>query len=249
MQFFGKYETKFDSEFLTESYLYFNEDEEELSSDQFEELIKNRKLKKKNIAGTIFLYNPFYYPKGYDEKKMLSEQDFDLYGEFVELKVEKELTLFKQKIKNYPGKIVEIKYLFNLNIENIDTDGRLTNLNLDTEKINTNQLTIFDKESNYHDINSLVINGKFVFFAWGNKINSKEFINIHLYAKGIFEKVIQMQKKVSYIFRKSVQEEFSITYLHFLHPTEVGKLKNKMPSYLEEVFSTNPPQKVELNDM
>ena len=58
-----------------------------------------------------------------------------------------------------------------------------------------------------------------------------------------------MQKKVSYIFRKSVQEEFAITYLHFLHPTESGKLKNRMPEHIEKVFSTIPPQKVELDDM
>ena len=71
MQFFGKYDTRFDREFLTESYLYFNEDDQELSPSEFEKLIKSKKDKKKNIVGTIFMYSPFYYPYGYDEKKKL----------------------------------------------------------------------------------------------------------------------------------------------------------------------------------
>ena len=61
MQFFGRYDTKFDEEFLVESYLYFNKEDEELSEDEFRQLIKTQKLKKKNIAGTIFMYSPFYF--------------------------------------------------------------------------------------------------------------------------------------------------------------------------------------------
>ena len=87
MQFFGKYDTRFDREFLVESYFYFNEENEELEPKEFEQLIKNRKLKKKNIAGTIFMYNPFYYPHGYDEKKKLTDQGFEFDGEFQSLKM------------------------------------------------------------------------------------------------------------------------------------------------------------------
>lgn len=249
MQFFGKYDTSFDSEYLSESYLYFNEDDKEISPEEFEGLIKNKKLKKKNIAGTIFMYNPFYYPIGFDEKKKLAAQGFEFDGDFKELKIEKEITLFKQKIKNYPNMIIEIRYLFNLNIERIDTDGRLSNLNADVEKITTNQLTIFDKELNYIDINNLSINGKFVYFCWGNKINGKEFTNLYHYARKVYEKVEQMQKKTSYIYKKSVQEEYALLNLQFLHPMETGRLKSKLPFALEEVFSTNPPQKIELDDI
>lgn len=248
MQFFGKHDTSFGSEYLSESYIYFNEEDKELRPKEFEELIKNQKLKKKNIAGTIFMYNPFYYPLGYDEKKMLCDQDFDFNGEFNELKVEKELTLFKQKIKHYPNMIIELRFLFNLNIANIDTDTRLSNLNADVGKITTNQLTVFEKELNYIDINNLKINGKFVFFAWGNKINGKEYTNIYHYARKIFEKTEQMQKKIAYIYKKSVQEEYALLNLQFLKPIETGRIKGKLPLALEKVFSTIPPQKVELQD-
>ena len=104
MQFFGKYDTRFDREFLTESYLYFNEDDQELSPSEFEKLIKSKKDKKKNIVGTIFMYSPFYYPYGYDEKKKLSDQGFEFDDEFHSLKIEREITLFKQKIKKLSRK-------------------------------------------------------------------------------------------------------------------------------------------------
>ena len=167
MQFFGKYDTRFDREFLTESYLYFNEDDQELSPSEFEKLIKSKKDKKKNIVGTIFMYSPFYYPYGYDEKKKLSDQGFEFDDEFHSLKIEREITLFKQKIKNYPGKIVEVRYLFHLNIENINTSEIIMSFNEDLEKLNTNQLTIFDKEMTYQNTDDLFINGK---FGWGSTI-------------------------------------------------------------------------------
>jgi hypothetical protein len=249
MQFFGKYDTRFDREFLTESYLYFNEDDQELSPSEFEKLIKSKKDKKKNIVGTIFMYSPFYYPYGYDEKKKLSDQGFEFDDEFHSLKIEREITLFKQKIKNYPGKSVEVRYLFHLNIENINTSEIIMSFNEDLEKLNTNQLTIFDKEMTYQNTDDLFINGKFVFLAWGNKINRKEFVYIYDYAKLILDKCIQMQKKVSYVYRKSLQEEYSVDNLYFLHPTQCGKLKNKMPNTLTEVFAQHPPKVTILDDL
>jgi hypothetical protein len=249
VQFFGKYDTRFDREFLTQSYLYFNNDDEELTPLEFEKLIKTKKDKKKNIVGTIFMYNPYYYPHGYDEKKKLADQGFDFDGEFQNLKIEREITLFKQKIKNYPNKIIEIRYLFNLNIENINTSEILMSFNEDLEKINTNLLTIFDKEMNYQNVDDFNINGKFVYFAWGNKINKKEFIYIYDYAKFIYDKCIQMQKKLSYVFRQSLQQPYSQEHLYFLHPTQCGKLKSKMPNILEEVFKEHPPKTTALNDI
>ena len=55
MQFFGKYDTRFDREFLTQSYLYFNEDENELTPSEFEKLIKSQKIYLKSIDIFIFL--------------------------------------------------------------------------------------------------------------------------------------------------------------------------------------------------
>ena len=241
MQFFGKYDTGFDREFLVESYLYCNEADEELTPREFEGLIKNKKLKKKNIAGTIFMYNPFYYPHGYDEKKMLSAQGFEFDGEFHSLKMEREITLFKQKIKGYEGKIIQIKYLFNLNIKNIDTDEILMTMNEDVEMLSTNQLTRFDKDMNYCDINNLEVNGKFVLFSWGTKINGKEFIYIYDYAKIIHEKCVQMQKNVIYMYKRSTGKDYSQANLHFLHPVGSGRFKDRMPVALENMFKVKPP--------
>jgi len=249
MQFFGKYDTRFDREFLVESYLYCNEGDEELSPREFEAKIKNRKLKKKNIAGTIFMYNPFYYPAGYDEKKKLSDQDFEFDGEFQNLKMEREITLFKQSIKGYEGKIIQIKFLFNLNIKNIDTDEILMTMNDDIEKIGTTQLTRFDKEMNYNDTNNLEVNGKFVLFAWGSKINGKEFIYIHEYAKSIYEKCLQMQKNVIYVYKRSSQKPYAIEHLQFLHPIGTGRFKDRMPDAFAEVFGPTPPVCAPFNDI
>ncbi|MCK5111093.1 MAG: hypothetical protein KAQ94_06190 [Arcobacteraceae bacterium] len=250
MQFFGQYTTEFNEEFLVESYLYFNkEGEDDLTIEELEQLIKNQKLKKKNIAGTIFMYNPYYYPIGYDEKKSLASQDFDFDAGFHHLKIEREITMFRASIKGYEGQLVEIRTLFNLNIKKIDVSEILVSLNDDTEMLNTNQFTKFHKESNYIDLNNFKINGKFVFFAWGHKINRSEFINIYNYAKSIYDKCIQMQKKIAFVFRKSTQEEYARVHFQFLHPLDGSKLQYRMPDALEKVFSTHPPLPSAFNDI
>ena len=249
MQFFGKYDTRFDREFLVESYLYCNEENEELTPKEFEQKIKNRKLKKKNIAGTIYMYNPFYYPLDFDEKKKLADQGFEFDGEFQQLKMEREITIFKQKIKGYEGKIVQIKYLFNLNIKNIDTDEILMTTNEDVEKLASEQLTRFDKEMNYTDVNNLEVNGKFVLFAWGSKINEKEFIYIHDYAKSIYEKCLQMQKNVIFVYKRSSQKQYAVDHLQFLHPMGSGRFKERLPDAFEQAFDSNPPVCAPFNDI
>jgi hypothetical protein len=250
MQFSGRYDTNFDDEFLVESYLYFNKsDEDELTSSEFKQLIKNKKLKKKNIVRTIFMYNPFYFPLGYDEKKSLTSQGFEFNSDFHSLKIEKEIALFRAKIKQYDGQIIEIRTLFNLNIKKIDHLEILMKFNEDTELLNTNQLTHFDKSMNYVDVHNLNINGKFVFFAWGNKINKKEFLYIHDYAYNIYDKCVQMQKKISFLYRQSTQSKYATEHLHFLHPSDTSKFAYRMPDSLEKVFETHPPQIAPFNDI
>ncbi len=249
MQFFGKYDTKFDEEFLVESYLYFNKEDEELCVDEFKQLIKNQKLKKKNIAGTIFMYNPFYFPLGFDEKKSLTKQDFDFDSDFQLLKIEREIALFRANIKGYEGQIVQIRTLFNLNIKKIDHLEMLMKLNEDAELLNSKQLTHFDKNMNYIDVNNLTINGKFVFFAWGHKTNPNEFLYIHNYAKSIYDKCVQMQKKISFIYKKSTQEQYAIDNLNFLHPSDAGKFTFRMPESLGKVFATKPPIAAPFDDI
>lgn len=248
MQFFGQYDTRFDEEFLVESYLYFNKEDEELTVDEFKQLIKTQKLKKKNIAGTIFMYNPFYFPHGYDENKSLTSQDFDFNSGFHQLKIEKEIALFRANMKDYEGQLVQIRTLFNLNIKNIDQLEILMKLNEDTELLNTNQLTHFDKQMNYLDVANLTINGKFVFFAWGHKINPKEFLYISTYARSIYDKAIQMQKKIAFIYKQSTQIDYAKEHLHFLHPSDGNKFQHRMTDCLEKAFSTKPPQCVPFQD-
>lgn len=239
MQYFAKYETNFDKEFLTQGYLYFPHDDENISVNEFEKLIKTKKDKKKNIAGTIFMYNPYAYPKGYNRLKSLRSQDFE-FDEFCEVEIERELTLFKNAIGNYKGQLIEVRYLFNLNTEYIDKDEILTSFNMDVERLNTNQLTIYDRYMNYTDLNSFTINGKFVFFAWGHKI-TKAYVHINNYAHTIFEKSVQMQKKIAYVYKYSSGQENALTNLQFLHPIQNGRFKSNMPYALCEVFKTNPP--------
>ena len=249
MQFFGKYDTKFDEEFLVESYLYFNKEDEELSVNEFKQLIKNQKLKKKNIVGTIFMYNPFYFPLGFDEKKSLTNQNFDFDSDFQLLKIEREIALFRANIKGYEGQIIQIRTLFNLNIKKIDHIEMLMKLNEDVQLLNSNQLTHFEKSMNYIDVNNLTINGKFVFFAWGHKINPNEFLYLHNYAKSIYDKCVQMQKKISFIYKKSTQEQYAIDHLNFLHPSDAGKFTFRMPESLEKVFANKPPISATFDDI
>ena len=250
MQFFGKYDTNFGEEFLVESYLYFKkDDEDDLSVEEFEQLIKNKKLKKQNIAGTIFMYSPFYFPIGYHEKKTLTSQDFDFDSGLQMLKIEREIALFRAHIKGYKGQIIEIRTLFNLNMKKIDHLDILMKLNEDAELLNSSQLTHFDKSLNYIDVGNLTINGKFVFFAWGHKINPNEFLYLYNYAKSIYDKCVQMQKKISFIYKRSTQLEYAKTHLHFLHPNDAGKFTFRMPDSLEKVFETKPPKCAAFDDI
>ena len=79
-------------------------------------LIKNKKLKKKNIAGTIFMYSPFHTPVGFIENKTLYSQDFDFDARFHHIQIQREIPMFRASIKGYEGQLVEIRTLFNLNI-------------------------------------------------------------------------------------------------------------------------------------
>jgi len=250
MQFFGQFETEHGEEYLTESYLFFkNEDEDDLTPKEFKQLIKTQKLKKKNIAGTIIMYNPFYMPLGYDENKTLTSQGFDFDTDFSELKIEREIAQFRAAIKGYKGQLVQIRTLFNLNIRKVDNADMLVKLNSDSELLNSDQLTYFDKEMNYIDVRNVTINGKFVFFAWGHKTNPKEFLDIHTYAQSLYDRCVQMQKKVSFIFKKSTREGYAIEYLNFLHPNDAGKFTFRMPDSLKKVFETNPPQCAAFDDI
>ncbi|MFY4819080.1 hypothetical protein ACOTVR_02190, partial [Aliarcobacter butzleri] len=85
MQYFGEIQTKYEEIFLTQSYMYFNEEGEEISVKEFKNLIKTTKDRKQNIIGTVFLYNPVVTPMGFDSNKYLLEQDFEDFDKLIEL--------------------------------------------------------------------------------------------------------------------------------------------------------------------
>lgn len=246
MQYFGMIETKYEEVFLTSSYMYFNKDDEEITVKDLKQKIKTNKDRKKNIAGTIFLYNPVVTPVGFDSNKFLLEQDFDQFDEYVQLKQENYITTFKQALApHYEGKLVEIKNLFNLNEENIDASQLLVKFNEDLETYNSTQNTEFDREIMYFDAQTFIPSGKFVFFAWGEKINTKEFPYIDNYARTIYERVLQMGKKVAFVYKKEKTKDWSEKHLQFASPVQVSnKYKHAISHCIKKSFETIPPTSI-----
>ena len=243
MQYFGELQTKYEEVFVTSSYMYFNYDEEDIkTAKDIKQMIKTNKDRKKNIAGTVFLYNPVVTPVGYDSNKFLLEQDFDQFDQLIELKSETYITVFKQAM-NEPcrGKLVEIKNLFNLNEQHIDASTLLMKFNEDLEKYNSSQNTEFDRDIMYFDAQTFIPSGKFVFFAWGEKINSKEFPNIQDYAKTIYDRCEQMGKKIAFVYKKEKSKAGAISYLQFSHPMHNIKNKNAISFAMKKAFESTPP--------
>lgn len=240
MQYFGEIQTMYEEVFLTQSYMYFGEND--ISVKEFKELIKTKESRKKNIIGTVILYNPVVTPLGYDSNKFLLEQEFDSFDELIELKSEGYITSFKQAMSEHcKEKIVEIKNLFNLIEGHIDSSTLLNKFNEDLEKYNSNQNTEFDRDIMYIDVKNFVPAGKFVFFCWGDKLNKKEFPHIFEYAKTIFENSEKMGKKVAFVYKKEKTIPESINYLQFSHPTQNIKNKNQVDFAIKRAFDTFPP--------
>lgn len=241
MQYFGVIETKYEEIFLTSSFLYFNKENENINSKELKQMIKTNKDRKKNIAGTIFLYNPVITPLGYDSNTFLLDQDFDEFDEYIELKQENYITLFKQALsKNYEGKLVEIKNLFNLNEKNIDASQLLMKFNSDLETYNSSQNTEFDREIMYFDAQTFIPSGKFVFFAWGEKINSKEFPYIDNYARTIYQRVVQMGKNAVFVYKKEKTKNWCEEHLQFASPLQIGKYKHAISHSTKKAFEQIP---------
>ncbi len=238
MQAFGKFSTDYNLEYLTEHYLYFNEADKKITTDDLKVLLKKRN---KTIAGTIFLYNPAMAPKGYNTDRPLAEQGYDFNGAYTELQFEKLMDIFQSRIKGYEGKLIEVKYLFNYNRPDIEPTTVLETFNEDIEKLSSLQNTRFNRELNYHDIKNIRLNGKFVFFAWGHKFDPLH-LEILKYAKGIFEQSRKIGKVSAFIYKRGMSIEGSEEGILFFHPIASGKLKTKITEAIAKVFSTNPPQ-------
>ena len=242
MQYFGTIETKYEEVFLTESYMYFNAEGEEITAKELKEKIKTGKDRKKNIVGTVFLYNPVVTPMGFDSNKYLLAQEFDDFGKLIELKAESYIIVFKQAMRETcAGKIVEIKNLFNLIEGHIDASSLLVKFNEDLEKYNSAQNTEFDRDIMYIDAQNFIPNGKFVYFCWGEKLNEKEFPQIFNYAKTLYENSVKSGKKVAFVYKKEKTADESIKYPQFSNPMQNLKNKNSISFAIKRSFDTFPP--------
>jgi len=244
MQYFGELTTKYEEVFLTSSYMYFNNEDEEITPKEFKEKIKNSKVKKKNIVGTIILYNPVVTPVGYDSNKFLLDQGFEDFDKLIELKTENYITTDKHALKEKcAGKVVEIINLFNLVEKHIDASTLLMKFNEDLEKYNSMQNTEFDRDLMYLDAANVIPAGKFVFFAWGDKLKQKEFPYIYEYAKALFDNTIKLGKKVAYIYKEEKGIEQSERFLQFSFPEQNPKYKSAIENATRQAFKEFPPTK------
>lgn len=240
MQVFGKFETNFDMDYLVEHYLYINPSEDEKITTQDLEMML--KKKRKHVAGTIFLYNPEVAPKGYKMSRFLQDDGFDAYGEYVELSEDQRGYVLNSALKeNYKGKLVEIKYLFNYNRENIEPTSVLEEFDSDLDKLNSMQLTRYDRELNYQDIPNMRISGKFVFLGMGHKYD-RHHKNIAAYAIALSKHILKLDKEVVFMYDKNYDEDECKEIAYFLSPYATGKARELRANGLKEVFKTIPPQ-------
>ncbi len=238
MQVFGKFKEVHELEYLIKSYVYIPLKDEnrldiEIDVEQFNMLLKK---KSKNVAGTIFLYNPWTAPIGFDKKEKLSYQDFTFDDEFHELQIEDAVRKIGRNLKRYAGQLVEVKYLFTYNKEDIQPTTIIEVFDMDLEKIHTNLLTVFSKDYNFQDYKNISYNGKFIFFAWGHKFD-RHHTNIATYASNIALWSKKLNKEIGFVHDGVKDEEGSFEYGRFVSPIAFGKMKLIIPPAIATVFS------------
>ncbi|MBU1658434.1 hypothetical protein KKG72_05195 [bacterium] len=238
MQTFGKLTQHLEIEYLTQHYIYIPQNDEKIDIDQLKNLLKN---KRKTVAGTLFLYNPAMSPIGYNTQTKLAYQGYEFNNEYCELNFDDMCDLFSNAIKTeYKGKLLEIKYLFNLNRPNIEPTPVLEEFENDLDRYSSNQLTRYDKELNYHDYLNIRLSGKFVFFAWGHKYD-RHHKNIIAYARNIIEQTQKLGKDVAFLYDNTHDEKDSLEVGYFLSPVTVGKFRAARANAFKKAFKTNPP--------
>ena len=234
MQVFGKFKSVHELEYLTKCYLYINNQEDDNISIEDMEIMLKRK--NKNVVGTIFLHNPYTAPLGYKIDEKLVNQDFIFDDNFNELQVENAIRIVGRNLKKYKGKLIEIKFLFNYNKENIQPTSVMEVFDIDLEKLHTNLLTVFARDDNFQDYKNISYNGKFIFFAWGHKID-RHHTNISTYASNIAQFAKKANKEIGFIYDGVKDEADSFEYTRFYNPYTFGKLKLIIPEAISQVFA------------
>ncbi|WP_457747612.1 hypothetical protein [Sulfurimonas sp.] len=245
MQVFGKFSTNFDMDYLVEHYLYINKNEDEkITVADLENMLKK---KRKHVAGTIFLYNPQETPTGYTMSRFLQEDGFDEYDKYVSINETPKMYVLNAALKeHYKGKLVEIRYLFNYNRENIEPTPILEEFDSDLDKFTSTQLTRYDRVLNYLDITNIRLTGKFVFFGMGHKYD-RHHKNIIAYAQALSQHVNKLDKTVVFMHDNNYDADECKELAYFLSPFATGKMREKRANALKEVFKVVPPQIVKIS--
>lgn len=246
MQSFGRFSTSMDIEYLVEQYLYIPLENEIIDTIKLQELLLN---KRKSVAGTIFLYNPTIAPLLYNTKSSLASQGFEFDDKFCELGFDSACNLFASSLKDgYRGKLVEIKYFFNINRDISSNQHILEHFEIDIDRYYSNQLTIYDREFNYQDYQNIRLSGKFVFFAAGNKLLDKHFKNVTNYVKNIASQAKKIGKTVAFIYDNNFDEDEAMELGYFLYPLIANtKTKEIRTEAFKKAFKTNPPVTIKIS--
>ena len=244
MQIFGKFTTNFDMDYINGHYIYFNEnDEDTITGKDVENMLKK---KRKHVCGTIILYNPELSPKGYSMSHFLQEDGFDQYDEFVPLNEDPMSYVINAGLKNiYPGKLVEIKYLFGYNRSNIAPTPIIEEFDADIDKLTSTQFTRYDRALNYLDIPNIRLSGKFVFLGMGHKYD-RHHKAIIAYAQALAAQVQKLDKEVVFLHDNNYDADEALEMAYFLSPLATGKMKEVRANAFKEVFKEKPHKVVKI---
>ena len=244
MQVFGKFSTNFDMDYLVEQYMYINKSEEEkITVDDLENMLKK---KRKHVVGTVFLYNPERSPVGYKMSRFLQEDGFDKYDEFVPLNESPKDYILNAGFKeHYKGKLVEIRYLFNYNRENIEPTPIIEEFDADLDKLTSTQFTRYDRHLNYIDIPKIRLTGKFVFFGIGHKYD-RHHKAIIAYARALSEHVNKLDKNVVFMYDNNYDPQECIQRAYYPSPYAGGKAREIRANAVKSIFKTMPPEIVKI---
>jgi hypothetical protein len=244
MQIFGKFTTNFDMDYINGHYIYFNEsDEDQITGADVEQMLKK---KRKSVCGTIILYNPELTPVGYSMSHFLQEDGFDKYDEFVPLNEDAMSYVINAGLKNiYPGKLVEIKYLFSYNRSNIAPTPIIEEFDADIDKLTSTQFTRYDRELNYIDVPNIRLSGKFVFLGMGHKYD-RHHKAIIAYARSLAQQVTKLGKQVVFLHDNNYDPDEAIEMAYFLSPQATGKMKEIRANAFKEIFKETPHKVVKI---
>ena len=244
MQIFGKFTTNFDMDYINGHYIYLNEnDEDKITVQDLENMLKK---KRKTVCGTVILYNPELSPLGYSMSPFLQEDGFDKYDEFVPLNEDPMSYVVNAGLKNiYPGKLVEIRYLFSYNRANIAPTPIIEEFDADIDKLTSTQFTRYDRELNYIDIPNIRLSGKFVFLGMGHKYD-RHHKAIIAYAQALSAQVQKLGKQVVFLHDNNYDAQESLNQAYCLLPVATGKMKEIRANAFKEVFKATPHKVIKI---